>query len=188
MLESALKFLKGEITSYLSTFTDEEEVLSLTNLTNDKGEMIVKKLGMSLVNVEEDKITKTQTFYKKTDTDGYYKVNPDVRMNLYIMFTANFGEANYTDALKFLSYVIGFFQSKNVFDHTTSPLLPAKIEKLIVDLHTIPFEQQNHLWGYIGHKYFPSVLYKVRMIVIDENKYNDITGPIQIVNNNLKNS
>ena len=29
-------------------------------------------------------------------------------------------------------------------------------------------EQQNHLWGYLGAKYLPSICYKVRMLVVQE--------------------
>jgi hypothetical protein len=30
------------------------------------------------------------------------------------------------------------------------------------------FEQMNHLWGILGGKYIPSVLYKLRLIPIQE--------------------
>ena len=40
------------------------------------------------------------------------------------------------------------------------------IEKLIVEMISLTFEQQNHMWGTLGAKYLPSVLYKVRMLVV----------------------
>jgi hypothetical protein len=30
------------------------------------------------------------------------------------------------------------------------------------------FEQLNHLWGILGGKYLPSVLYKIRRVTVDE--------------------
>lgn len=57
-----------------------------------------------------------------------------------------------------LSFIISFFQNKNVFNHQNSPELDEKIEKIIVDLYTLNLEQQNHLWGALGAKYMPSVV------------------------------
>lgn len=64
--------------------------------------------------------------------------------------------------------VMQFFQANPVFDSLTSPNLDAKIEKLLVKMHSLSFEQLNHLWGVLGGKYMPSVLYKVTQVVIDE--------------------
>ena len=41
--------------------------------------------------------------------------------------------------------------------------------------------QQNHLWGALGAKYLPSVIYKVRMIVIQEALKADEQPPIKII-------
>jgi hypothetical protein len=37
-----------------------------------------------------------------------------------------------------------------------------------VELHSLNFEQINHLWSVSGGKYLPSVMYKIRQVVIDE--------------------
>jgi hypothetical protein len=35
-------------------------------------------------------------------------------------------------------------------------------------MYNLSFQEQNNLWGSMGAKYVPSVLYKVRMVTIDE--------------------
>ena len=37
-----------------------------------------------------------------------------------------------------------------------------------MELYTMNFEQVNHLWSTLGGKYLPSVLYKMKMIVISD--------------------
>ena len=97
--------------------------------------------------------------------------NPELKLNLYILLVANF--ALYKTGLEFLSGAIGFFQSKNVFTHDNTVDLDPAIQKLIVEMHTLSFEQQNHLWGSLGAKYLPSIMYKVRLLSIQEGHAKD---------------
>lgn len=120
---------------------------------------------LTLVNLEEDKISKSPFNYERSDDRLAYK-NPKVHLILYCLFSANF--SSYENALKYLSYLIQFFQHKNHFTHTNSPKLPARLDKLIFDLYSMNFEQVNHLWGTLGGKYLPSALYKVRLVTIED--------------------
>ncbi len=138
---------------------------------------------LSLVNVEEDRVAKQQENYVKTDSGINYK-NPPTYINLYILFAVNRSE--YTDSLKWLAYIIQFFQYQNVFTPISHPALDEKIEKLIVDLYTLNFEQINHLWSTMGGKYIPSVLYKVRQITINEDAVVSGGGLITEISNQAK--
>lgn len=100
--------------------------------------------------------------------------------HLFILITANFND--YNTGLEFISGAIRFFQSKNVFTRQNTPDLDPAIEKLIAELYTLSFEQQNYLWSSLGAKYIPSVMYKVRMIVIQEAQKQEEQPPIKIVN------
>ena len=64
--------------------------------------------------------------------------------------------------------VLQFFQSYRVFDQDSAPGLSDKIEKLTVELLTLPFSEQNHLWGVLRAAYHPSLLYKLRMVVFSD--------------------
>lgn len=119
---------------------------------------------LTLVNVEEDRISKSPVnYYREGDTVVYR--NPAIHLNLYCLFSIN---RSYEDSLKWLTLLVQFFQKRNVFDHTNSPGLDSRIEQLIFDMHTLNFEQVNHLWGTLGGKHLPSMLYKVRMVMIQE--------------------
>lgn len=170
MVKEALDFLRIELDSYLNLKTlQNTEWVSLENVAfiNDgnANSESKSKIILSLVNVEEDNVMKQQENFSRAEGRILYK-NPKIFLNLFILFTTN--ATSYPDSLKKLSMVMQFFQANPAFDSLTSPNLDAKIEKLLVKMHSLSFEQLNHLWGVLGGKYMPSVLYKVTQVVIDE--------------------
>ena len=170
MIDKIIKVIATELTTYLDVVAGLEEeasnIVDVSHLFNSSGEAIPNGLGITLVNIEEDRINRANDPYVKT-TDGITKVNPEIRLNLFVLFSANF-DSTYSEALKFISYVIRFFQSKQVFTPENTPTLDSEVEKIIVEMHPMSFEQQNYLWGMIGGKYLPSVLYKFRLLVVQE--------------------
>lgn len=191
MINETLKFISDEVNSYLSLKlginTDPRLVLGNISRAMDNDVPGVNSLAnraiLSLVNVEEDRVAKQQENYVKTDSGITYK-NPPTYINLYILFAVN--RTEYNDSLKWLAYIIQFFQYQNVFTPISHPTLDEKIEKLIVDLYTLNFEQINHLWSTMGGKYIPSVLYKVRQITINEDAVVSGDGLITEISNQAK--
>jgi len=55
-----------------------------------------------------------------------------------------------------------------VLDHSNTPQLSPKIEKLTFEIVNLDMQSLNQLWGTIGGKYMPSILYKVRMLSFDQ--------------------
>lgn len=173
MINESLQFIADELNKYLVLKmgpANEPPRLVLGNVSRlFDGEVaatgLVNRVILSLVNVEEDRVAKQQENFVRTDVSARYK-NPQLYLNLYILFSAN--RTGYPDALQHLSYILQFFQFQHVFTPITHPDLDPRIQKLIVDLCTLNFEQVNHLWSTLGGKYIPSVLYKVRQITIDE--------------------
>lgn len=182
MIKEALGFLEKELKSYLSVKLNSgsEDVIKVGNIVKvidgdgDTSTNATRAL-ISLVNIEEDRLMKSPDNYRKADERIIYK-NPKVYLNLYLLITAK--QADYAEALKVLSYIIQFFQHKFVFDTLNSPLLDPKIERLVLDLHSLNFEQMNHLWGILGGKYMPSVLYKMRVVGIEEETEDASAEPI----------
>ena len=173
MIDVSLKFIAAELNSYLNTklsldVASKDPVVpgnvARLNDGNDNQDL-QEKIILSLVNIEEERMLKSPEKYVRAD-DQLQQRNPKVHLNLYCLFAAN--KSKYNEALLFLSFVIRFFQYRSVFTHESSPSLDKNIDKLIFDLCTLNFEQINHLWGTLGGKYLPSVLYKMRMIIIDE--------------------
>lgn len=126
---------------------------------------------LSLINIEEEVLLRNPENFFKRDNSVVYK-NPPMHFNITLMFgayrTDPDREQAYTDAISYIQKVVGFFQRQNVFDPANSPDLPAGIEKLVFELVNLNMEQLHHLWTMLGGKYIPSVVYKMRMVIIDE--------------------
>ena len=184
MIEQTLQFLRLEVYNYLNLMTQThtaENKVKLTGLVDAKGDLSLASgcLGLTLVNIEEERLLKNQapTFKKQEDKVAY--VNPDIKLNLYVLFSANFSP--YEEGLKFISHVVTFFQMRNAFNHQNAPNLDAGIKKLLVDLYSMNFEQQNHMWSTLGCKYLPSALYHVRMLCLKDEQVLWERPPVQIV-------
>ncbi len=185
MIEKALDILKIKILEFLKQQPElsvqSEEKIQLQQIPSQDNNNSTPKdiLCMSLVNIEEDRIFKSNKTKFADDSGKIVNINPDLKINLFILITSNFEK--YSTSLSYLSAVIRFFQSTNVFTHSNTPGLDPSIEKLIVELYTLDFEQQNHLWGAMGTRYLPSVMYKVRMLQIQEKQSTSIQEPLQIL-------
>ena len=171
MNDKALSFLTDELNAYLelNVGTEYNDTVKLSGIVGQDGSSAKdtdNSLILTMVNVEEERILKSQLPTVETINGQTGKVNPEIKLNLSLLFTANFN--NYKESLKFLSHVVSFFQINHEFTPVTNPALDPAIRKLIADMHTISFEQQNNLWGAVGAKYMPSVLYKLRLIVVKE--------------------
>jgi hypothetical protein len=192
MIHESLKFLAEEVNKYLNVKLPNPTpqarlVVSNISLAADTGTTITPdpkdKIVLSLVNVEEDKVAKQQENYVKSDLTTVYK-NPPLYLNLYILFSMN--RNKYDDNLVFLGSIIQFFQHQNVFSPITHPGLDSRIQRLVVDIYNLNFEQTNHLWSVMGGKYFPSVMYKIRQVTLDENLVTGESGFIKEIQLNDK--
>ena len=125
---------------------------------------------LTLVNLEEERIAKSPNNFVRVNDKVEYR-NPKILLNLYCLFSVN--HSSYDTALQYLSLIIQFFQYRNFIDHKNTPpdnglALDHKVDKLIFDMVSMNSEQVNHLWATLGGKYLPSVLYKVRMVTIED--------------------
>lgn len=174
MIDQALDFLCKQVNNYLIIKLDLPpgnaiilyNVSHLGSESNGGGNTDgTSNAFLTLVSVEEDRISKSQDNFVRKDNKVVYK-NPKIHLNLHLLFSVSL--SSYIESLKRLSYIIQFFQHQNVFTPLTSPSLPMGVEELILDLNTLSFQDLNNLWGIMGSKYLPSVMYKMRLITISE--------------------
>ncbi len=142
--------------------------------SGNNGGVARDKLIFSVVNVKEEKALKNLPNFVRNDTTlrATYE-NPPIFLNFLILATAT--HSNYNNALLVLSRALRFFQSKNVF--TQDDVAPSSITsnappnaldrletfKIIFDLYSPTLEEVNHLWGTLGGKQYPFVMYTMRM-------------------------
>ena len=194
MIDGALSFLSDELDEYLKIKSNDPDttrvILSNVAISSEGGSGLGipdNHLGMSLINIEEERVFKDQRT-SFVNADGITEhMNPELKLNIYILISANYQDSvasgsskDYKEGLKQLSYVISFFQARNVFTKDNSPTLADySIEKLVVELYSYNFEQLNNFWSVLGTHYLPSVLYKVCVITFQEQELQDTALPIE---------
>jgi uncharacterized protein DUF4255 len=132
-------------------------------------------LDFSMVNIREEKTLKNISNQVRNDaTLRVVYENPPVFLNFHVLVVAT--HSSYSNALLVLSRAIRFFQFRNVFDQDsvaptsltssapTNPLDQLETFKLIFDLYSPTMEEVNHLWGTLGGKQYPFVLYTLRLL------------------------
>lgn len=200
MIHTCLSFLTNELNEYLKlrTGTPTVDRVFLTSVATEGGGVVIpnKSVGVSLINIEEDRVYKDQKSTIINNQGNVEHLNPEIKLNLYVLISANFQNTieddstdDYVEGLKQLSFIISFFQAKNVFTPENSPKLAdydPNLKKLVVELYSYSFEQLYNFWSVVGTKYLPSVLYKVRMITFQEREFFDSNIPIEKIGINSK--
>jgi hypothetical protein len=150
----------------------------------DKVETPDFKLGavtMLLVNIEEDRRARPADPFRRTLPDGTtVAVNAPVPLNLYILFVARFND--YLESLKYVGLIALFFQAHRVINCQNLPNLSETIETLTTELITQPISEDNHVWKTLSAPYHPSLLYRVKMVVVKESMGTPVpqTGSVSV--------
>lgn len=184
MINMAVQLLAGQLNQYLRrTYDLNEDVVVISNLVDLDGSVapnVNNKLVIFLTSIEKDSMPFRQVMPGQVDGQRVPASRPPIYLNLQVMMAANFNGNNYPEALKFISSTIIFFQRHPLFNHQITPELDERIEKLILEMENLTIQDLSNLWGTLGGKYLPSVLYKVRVVTFDTEK---VVDQISVVRN-----
>ncbi|MGM0621098.1 MAG: DUF4255 domain-containing protein [Bacteroidota bacterium] len=179
MIYETLQILKEQLEKYF-TEIGLGKIIVLENIalwgsgdnTNEK--KVEGKVVLSLLKMEEETTLKNTPHFEVKDNKTEYKNQP-VNLNLYLLVSANCD--TYDKSLRSISKVIEFFQGKKVFTsgNTVYNRNNVAFEELDyfrfnLELFSPSFEEQNHIWGTLGGRQLPSVVYKIQLIQIDKDK------------------
>jgi len=178
-----LSILSEEVDSYLGGgVVAIENITAVDDPSEGNGNSVVSdKVVMTLLNIEEEKTLKNFPNSALKNGKIQYK-NPRVNVNLFVLFSAN--RSSYTKSLSDVSKVIEFFQGKRVFTQANTiykrqvPLDNVGNFHFTADLYTPTFEELNFIWGTLGGRQLPSVLYKLSIIEIERGNVVGESGPI----------
>lgn len=169
MIYEALSCLTDDMNEYFrNKLKINEDKVLLSGIINQDGTIAIQgenKIVITLVNIERET---AKSGSGKSLSSSINTSTPALFLNVYILFSAYFSSGNYPEALRFLSFVIGFFQHKGVFNINNTPSLDSRIEKLTFEITDLNPDKLSNVWTTLGAKYMPSVLYKMRMLCIDE--------------------
>lgn len=173
MINETLVFLKNSLNAHLSLGgtsnhdPQEDQVVFMIGQNTDSLNFKLGAVSILLMNIEQENVLHAPNLYQRTMPDGTVrKVQPEIRLNLYVLFVAHYQQ--YEDSLRSISSIIQYFQNHRVITEHDDPTLNESIEQLVIELVTPSFSEQNEVWGSLRTHYHPSVLYRIRTLIFED--------------------
>jgi hypothetical protein len=175
MIYETLQIISEQLDNYLSASGLSNlvvlENIAMIETTSENSDKLTNKVVLTLLNMEEETTLKNLPHFKVINKITTEYRNPPIHLNLFLLISANCN--TYVNSLRSLSKTIEFFQGKKIFT-SENTVYETKEDfdvltrfKLIVDLYTPTFEELNYVWGTLGGRQLPSVIYKIQLIEID---------------------
>jgi hypothetical protein len=187
MINDILVLLRDKLNDYcrLKTGTLEDKVFFPDGTNLDPAQFPVNAVVLILVNYEEEKQIRNANRFEGVIRDNVKTgSSPAIYLNLMVLFVIRF--SNYEQTMKFLSLIISFFQTNNLFDQYSAPDLPPNIDKIKLELQTMSFGERSELWNSLKAPYQPSVLYKVSTLAFEDEVSISLTSDVSELKNSLQ--
>lgn len=176
MLHNVLPIIASELNEYLkSRFNTSEDRVLLSNVLEQDGSLALKEINRvvcCLLNLREDRTVKA-TKSMRAGSGGYYQGGGEIQLMMDIAFIAHFKNTLYTDALKFLSGTVYFFQEKSVFTNSNTPSLSSNIDKLSFEIKSLEVNELQSVVSLLGIKHTPMVVYTARLLTFNSDNIDD---------------
>ena len=176
MIFETLQIIKEQLEAYLIT-AGLGKIVILDNIAlwqsgSDDATRLEGKVVLTLLKMDEEATLKNLPNYLVRDGKTEYR-NPPVNLNLYLLVSANC--ETYDKSLRSISKTIQFFQGKKVFTSTNTVYNRTNVAfdvlpqfRFNLELYTLSLEQLNYVWGTLGGRQLPSVIYKIQLIEIEQ--------------------
>lgn len=182
MIDRALEVVANRLNQHFRgrERTDEDMVV-VTNVVDANGQptqLIDDKLALFIVNIEKDTTSRLPA-PRYTMGDRFAMQREPVRLNMQVMLAAGYTDGNYLQALKHLSNAVRYLQAHALFDHRNAPEMDESLERVVLEIHNLSTQELSHLWGVLGGRYLPSVMYTMRTISIAPDAIADEADPVR---------
>ena len=173
MIDTALTYIRDLLNEHFrNEFSISENKVVLSNIIKTDGtaaQNVDGKIVFFLVSLDEESTLKNSIGRTSGKNDGSYAYKtPPLHLNLQLLFCSNFDSNVYTEGLSYLSSLIRFFHANKIIslDHLNNS--NHKPGRLSFELCKLDYDQLSHLWSAVGSKLMPSVIYKVGMVMFDD--------------------
>jgi hypothetical protein len=161
VIEHALEFIRKSLEKHLDG-TPDVVIDSARKFSKEENPGAI----ITLINVQEETALRNTPHIERRGGQTHY-VEPPVYVNLFLLFAFDF--QTYATSLAHLSDTLELFQSRRWFSADNAEAdnpFPPGLEKLVVEVVNLGFEELNNLWGVLGGTYLPSIVCKVRLVKI----------------------
>jgi hypothetical protein len=175
VIDLALKLISDRLNAHLSAlFKVSEDLVAVGPLSDAEGKPTAEarnRLTLFLTNIAQDKVPRSNA--PRGALSGGQA--PPVHLDIYFMLASGHDPEIYGEGLKMISAALMFFQANPVMTPRTTPEMPAGLAQLTIEISNLKVEEIGQLWGNLGGRYAPSVMFKVRSVMIDARAVTSIT-------------
>lgn len=158
MIKTILTSFAAQLDEYLRRKFPQPEGVAETGFIGNGTEEKPCKLIISLVNIEREVAGGISGGLSRSGSE-YMRYYPPLLLNLDLMLAAVYDEKRYAESLSVLSETLLFIQSHPFFDLDG--------QKYTIEVVTLSAQDINNFWTTLGGQYYPSVMCKLRRLIID---------------------
>lgn len=158
MIKRILTYYAERLEEYLSHLHHQPEGLAKVGFVGNGTEERPNKMVVSLINVERETAGGISAPVQRTP-EGYARLSPPLLLNLNVMLAAVYDERRYAESLSVLSDTLKFIQS--------APRFEVGGTGYTIEIVSISTQDTNNVWTLLGGQYYPSVVCKIRRLVLD---------------------
>ncbi|MGC9419217.1 MAG: DUF4255 domain-containing protein [Rhodovulum sp.] len=167
MIDRALGLVVARLNAHLSArFRVSDDLVTLSPLADAEGKPAAEvrnRLALFLINIAHDATPRRPL---APAGGGVERTHP-IHLDIYFMLASGHDPDTYGEGLKLMSAALMFFQANPVMTPQTTPEMPEGLSQLSVEISNLRVEELGQLWGNLGGRYVPSVMFKMRSVMID---------------------
>lgn len=160
------KLTSDGLVTYINTLQGITVKLGAHNigdLQSDENNLDGDNLIITIIRIDEESTLKNFPNQKLVPSAGSYKMDkrfPKIYLNYYLLFSCTL---QYDKAVAVIHKAIKFFQYQKKFEFEAD----SDAIELNMELCSPSFEQLNNIWGMLGGKQMPSMIYKARVTALE---------------------
>ena len=173
MIDRAVNLVASRLNDHLrSRFGIADDLVVVSGLSDAEGKTppaVRNRLAVFVTGISHDTMARGVPG-RAPVVAGRSPVAPmAVHLTVHLMIASSFDSENYLESLKILAHAVQFFQANPVFDRLSAPEMDRSIEQLTLEIENLSTDASAQLWGTLGGRYLPSVLYRMRTVTINSN-------------------
>lgn len=157
MIGYLFSHIANKLEEYLKGYYEVTENLVVLGIPSQEGSNeLINRISLSVFNVEREDAAGFSGGYRRDDTLRM----PVWYLNIYMMVAVCMEDGQYLKSLRLLSDTLSFFQQYSVFETKGG-------NKYTVEPVSLSLQELTNVWSILGGRYYPSMAYKIRVLVVD---------------------
>lgn len=179
MIHLTLDYIQKILNQHLKNRNPESaNKVIVSNLVENDWPLTEDKIVLFLLQIDEESSLKNSGIKRSLSGSDFSNSGAPMYLNLHVFFCMNFKKDKYLEGLKYLSWIVNFFQANKTIKLPTSAGFSNDSNKITVELCKTSYDQMSNIWSAIGSKLMPSALYQIRLINIQDTKVIGVTPAI----------